>query len=112
MVAADFTEEEGASTVVVDFMEAGSGAEGFMAADSAAAGSEAVGFTAEVDSVAEAGSEAELSVEAARFEVEPGFAEELPAAVFVEAFVAMAFGAVSVSADEALDGEAGAGAGA
>jgi hypothetical protein len=67
MVAADFTEEEGASTVVVeDFTEAGSGAEGFMAG----ADSVAEGFTAEVDSVAEAGSEAELSVAAARFAAE------------------------------------------
>lgn len=90
-VAAGFTEEEeGASTVVEDFMEAaGSGAVDFIAgAGSAAEGSEAEGFTVEVDSAAE------VSAEAARFAGEPDFAEE-PS---VEVFVVMASGAVSVSA--------------
>ena len=54
MVAAGFTEEEEDSTVVEDFMEAGSGAVGFMAgAGFAAAGSEAVGFAVEVVSAVE-----------------------------------------------------------
>lgn len=108
-VVADFTEEEGASTVVEeDFMEAGSGAEGFMAgAGSAAAGSGAVVSAVEVVSAAELHFVAE-----AGFAGDSALAEELSAAVFVEAFVAIASGAVSVSADVAGVGEAGAGVGA
>lgn len=91
-MAADFTEAEEASTVVVDFMEVGS-AEG----DSMAA----VHFTAGADSVAEWDSAA-----AARFGMDSAFG--------AEPFVEMAFGVVSVSAvstDEAGVGEDGAGAG-
>jgi hypothetical protein len=102
MVAADFTEAEVFTAVVEVFTEeAVSGLEDFIAG----AGFAGEGFTVEV------GSEAEPFM-AARFGEEPAFAEEPSAADSGEAFVAMASGVVSVSADAALDGEAGAGVGA
>ena len=105
MVAADFTEEEVFTEVVEDFTEAGSGAEDFTAgAGFAAVGSEAVGFAVEVVSAAE------VSGAAARFAGDSALAEELSEAASVEAVAAIASGAVSVSVDEALDGEAGVGA--
>lgn len=102
MGAADFTEEE------VFTEEAGSGAEDFMAG----AGCAEEGFVVEVDSTGEVGSEAEVFVVAARFAAGPDFEEEPFKVDSAEVFVAMASGAVSGSADEALDGEAGAGVGA
>jgi hypothetical protein len=103
MVAADFTEAEVFTAVVEVFTEeAVSGLEDFIAG----AGFAGEGFTVEV------GSEAEPFMAAARFGEEPAFAEEPSAADSGEAFVAMASGVVSVSADAALDGEAGAGVGA
>jgi len=108
MVAADFTEEEVFTEEVEVFTEeAGSEAEDFTeGADFAAEV-----FTAEVDSVAEVGFEAELFVEPALFEVEPGFVGEPSAADSGEVFAAMgsASGAVSVSADAVGVGEAGVG---
>ena len=125
MVAADFTEAEAPMAQEVFTEEAGSGEEDFMVGECstvAAAfmgaedsmeevGFEAAGFTVEVVSEAGVGSAEELSA-AAGFEAEPVFVAEPSAAVSAEAFVAMALGAVSAFADEALDGEAGAGVGA
>ena len=109
MVAADFTEEEVFTGVEEVFTEeAGSEVEDFMVG----AGFAAEGFTVAVDSTVEVGSEAEVSVEAARFEAGLGFAGEPSAADSGEVFAVMASASGVVSEDAALDGEAGAGVGA